>query len=75
MVTEKAKRKFPYTLRRCKRCGMPFILGPLDPNVFVCPFHALQMLKGNPHAKKAKPIKNPYSRMRRKLKKRKVRKP
>jgi len=38
-----------YTRRKCRVCGVPFILGPLDPDVHVCPFHALKALKRNPH--------------------------
>jgi len=58
--------KKPYRLRKCRVCGTPFILGLLDPDVKVCPFHFYQDSKVNP--RKLKPIKNPYSRMLARLK-------
>ena len=47
-ISSSSKRRFKsikptkkaYESRKCKVCNAPFILGPLDPNVDVCPLHA-----------------------------------
>jgi rubredoxin len=63
----------PYRIRKCRVCGMPFVLGILDPDVHICPFHAFKSLKGNPKPRRAKAVKNPFSRMKKNLKRRKKR--
>ena len=34
-----------YRKKKCKACKTPFILGPLDPDVDICPLHAYAVLK------------------------------
>ena len=47
--SEKAKRLFPkpwlgYRKKKCKVCKTPFVLGPLDPNMDVCPLHTFKVV-------------------------------
>lgn len=58
-MPRKRKLKLPpgYARKKCKVCGIPFILGPLDPkNVEVCPAHGYTMVseKLAPKEKKRK---------------------
>jgi hypothetical protein len=42
---DKRHHRSLYTVRRCKACNIPFILGPLDPDVDYCPLHAYLILR------------------------------
>jgi len=56
-MPRKRKLKLPpgYVRKNCKVCGIPFILGPLDPkSVEVCPAHGYTMISEKVTAQKSR---------------------
>jgi hypothetical protein len=63
----KRRLKLPgYRIKKCRVCGVPFLLGPLDPDVDVCPLHAYVLLAEGKLSKKE------YVRLKRYASRRKI---